>query len=664
VLHNALRSPIAYKQAGVAGSLKMLQPGERTPFHWTSFRAEALLQIALATRRVTRPYSQPAMAAESAHGGAHGGAHGESGASELPGSSTAGARVSVASDNSDRELGEISSTASSISGAISRELGEISSSASSISGAISGFNGGGGSLHGDVIRITGRDNIAGSRLSAFSGGFRIDEIGENILCCGEPEVVFVDVYEYQRRSLRIDRLGADQGFGEFSASALLPTDYHGPWADLAMEKKWAGLHRVVPPPGWVWIDDGWSISSRELRKERELRTPRGGENTAPPTRSASASAPRGESTGFPTTRPIPREEEDKDFGWEYAINWNLPWGARRPESLVRRRRWTRARRATHAVAELRERFVIIDVSMEGPTMLVMLTDGELRPPPYRFDNKSSVQLMVQQKGAPHSRRVLPRSSTLDFAWHAPAGKRVLEVTVEGKRSKSAVAEVNLDRVVEQAQRLRHDQGQLWLHVSLRGDTRTLCITEIEPTDKVTGRAEGEKVKYHLTAALEGIGISLVRSGIGELSYIRLSGIVLTLSASEEKLGAKLCVGDFQVDNQTRDAQLPKVIIRTALLRSRNKDTAAATTPRAQDASAAATPRPLRPCPRSSCDRSSTSSTPCSTRCTRPLRLRARRRSACRWRTLQTVGRMDSRCRSPIDARRSRRRCGPTRPSSP
>jgi hypothetical protein len=294
--------------------------------------------------------------------------------------------------------------------------------------------------------------------------------------------------------------------------------------------------------------------------------------------------------------PIPREEEDKDFGWEYAINWNLPWGPRRPESLVRRRRWTRARRATHAVAELRERFVIIDVSMEGPTMLVMLTDGELRPPPYRFDNKSSVQLMVQQKGAPHSRRVLPCSSTLDFAWHAPAGKRVLEVTVEGKRSKSAVAEVNLDRVVEQAQRLRHDQGQLWLHVSLRGDTRTLCITEIEPTDKVTGRAEGEKVKYHLTAALEGIGISLVRSGIGELSYIRLSGIVLTLSASEEKLGAKLCVGDFQVDNQTRDAQLPKVIIRTALLRSRNKDTAAATTPRAQDASAAATPRPTTPRP--------------------------------------------------------------------
>jgi hypothetical protein len=205
--------------------------------------------------------------------------------------------------------------------------------------------------------------------------------------------------------------------------------------------------------------------------------------------------------------------------------------------------------------------------------------------------------MVQQKGAPHSRRVLPRSSALDFAWHAPAGKRVLEVSVEGKRAKSAVAEVNLDRVVEQAQRLRHDQGQLWLHVSLRGDTRTLCITEIEPTDKATGRAEGEKVKYHLTAALEGIGISLVRSGIGELSYNRLSGIVLTLSASEEKMGAKLCVGDFQVDNQTRDAQLPKVIIRTALLRSRNKDAAAAaTTPRAKDASAATTPRPTTPRP--------------------------------------------------------------------
>ena len=93
-------------------------------------------------------------------------------------------------------------------------------------------------------------------------------------------------------------------------------------------------------------------------------------------------------------------------GWEYAVAWSAPWGGESSETHVRRRRWSRRRRSSDELAELRERFLAIDVSMDGPSVLVGICDGELRPPPYVIDNQTSVQLTMQQKGAPQKRKVL------------------------------------------------------------------------------------------------------------------------------------------------------------------------------------------------------------------------------------------------------------------
>ena len=109
--------------------------------------------------------------------------------------------------------------------------------------------------------------IDGSRLSSFSGSFRIDDFGELMVVCGEPLIAYTDVYEYQRR--RVVPLGKE--FGEYSVAALIPTDYHGPWADERMEKKWPGLHAVKPPRGWEWVDDEWTVTSSETTRDNNPR---------------------------------------------------------------------------------------------------------------------------------------------------------------------------------------------------------------------------------------------------------------------------------------------------------------------------------------------------------------------------------------------------------
>ena len=83
------------------------------------------------------------------------------------------------------------------------------------------------------------------------------------------------------------------------------------------------------------------------------------------------------------------------------------------QTLVRRRRWSRRKRLIDESASLQERFVSIDVSMDGPSVLITLSDGEQRPPPYIIENNSTVELMMHQKGAPHRRRIRLRKEAAD-----------------------------------------------------------------------------------------------------------------------------------------------------------------------------------------------------------------------------------------------------------
>ena len=116
---------------------------------------------------------------------------------------------------------------------------------------------------------------------------------------------------------------------------------------------------------------------------------------------------------------------------------------------------------------MRERFVAIDVTMDGPSVLVTLSDGDLRPPPYIVENHSAIELMMHQKGASHRRRTVRPGESVPFAWHAPAGKRALELFGGGVRSKYS-ADAFLDQVGASSQPLRVGRTLLWLCVSLRG----------------------------------------------------------------------------------------------------------------------------------------------------------------------------------------------------
>ena len=471
ILRSTLSAPIAYRQAAVSNSVRVLMPGERVPFHWSAHRSLQQMQVALAEPSSKEP-TTPARRAS--------GIGGESGQmvwGREAANSGDGANLSVISPHT---------------------LGSM-------------------------------------RLSTFSGGFRIDEPGEQVLMCGEPVEAYMDVYEYQRRSVL--KIGSD--FGEFSHAALLPTDFHGAWADERMERKWPGLP-VQAPPGWVWTDHSWTITSSEITRERDVE----GSGRAEPSASLASSS------------------ADKDeIGWEYAFNWDTGWGPKSMQGLVRRRRWSRRRRLVDESAALRERFVSIDISMDGPSVLVTLSDGELRPPPYIVENQSAVELVMQQKGAAHRRRTVAPGETLPFAWHAPAGKRALELFGGGVRSKYT-ADAFLDQVGLKSQSLLVGHTMLWFRVSLRGDTRTLTISEKDISIGKGFVEGGEKLKLNFTSVLEGIGISLVRSGAQELAYLRLSSLVLNATASAERTTIKVALGDFRVDNQAQDAQFITMITRS------------------------------------------------------------------------------------------------------
>ena len=363
-------------------------------------------------------------------------------------------------------------------------------------------------------------------LSRFSGGFRIDEVSELLVRCGVTESAFDVVYENQRRSTPSH---------DFSIASLLPTDACGAWcslagADSASPTRLRGLPDD-PPARWEWADHEWHCE-----------------------------APAAEAPG-----PGPQTDAD---GWEYAVHWDVPWQPAPFElALVRRRRWTRRRvpkQLDEFDRDVDERFLAVDISLRGPSVLVTVSDGAARPPPYVIECNCAVPLVFGQKGVPNSRRLIGPGERLPYTWDEPSGKRVLELRGSTDKRRASISsapklvEVRLDEVGERPA-VRWGNQRLWVQVSVRGSTRRLELTDYGEQSKVLP----EEMYLHLTAQLKGIGISLVRSGLRELAYACIFDLALELSASSLNHRAALTVGDFRVDNQAIDAQLPAVIIRSS-----------------------------------------------------------------------------------------------------
>jgi len=367
------------------------------------------------------------------------------------------------------------------------------------------------------IALTDQSNYR----SPFSGGFRIDEVGETLLRVGDPDEVLEVVTECQRRHTPVT---------DFSAAHLWPTDFHGEWSDERMERRLKdGVDSVQLPARWEWVEEGWSWSN-----------------------------------------PSAVERETDHEGWEYAINWDTPFSAKVfALALVRRRRWVRHRRPKVRVGDnVDERTIVIEISLSGPSVLVTLSDGAGRPPPYIINNRCAEALYMQQKGVPLRRRMLVPGSVVPYCWDEPAGKRVVELRSVGARRGSDQSskqllrvEVRLDEVGERAP-LRWGTKQLLLRVSARGNTRTLTISDVSEHGQA---ADTEETYLHLLTEVKGIGLSLVRSGVRELAYFCISDLAIELSASSLTNRFGLAIGEIRLDNQAHDAQLPAVLIRSSLI---------------------------------------------------------------------------------------------------
>ena len=159
---------------------------------------------------------------------------------------------------------------------------------------------------------------------------------------------------------------------------------------------------------------------------------------------------------------------------------------------------------------------------------------------------------------------------MPYTWHSPSGKRQLEVAgTSGARSRAGLDGISLDKVSNGSQPLRVGSSTLWMQVSLRGDTRILSISEVENHAWKRVGEGSTTPKLILLTALQGIGISLVRSSVRELAYLRISHLELNVKSSSELIKSKLRVGDFRVDNQATNAKLPTVLSRLRIARERS-----------------------------------------------------------------------------------------------
>ena len=397
----------------------------------------------------------------------------------------------------------------------------------------------------------------GSReVSGWSGHLRIDEMGEFTVRCGTARVTLEVVQENQRRL---------SPFHEWSANSLLATDFHGPWSDESLSQRYVSLGAAsVLPAGWEWQEGGWSLD----------RTPR-----------------------------------DRD-GWEYATNWpdaktgdttracgvtGFHWHAEPSTvSLVRRRRWLRHRQLVDATAAAKpaalvERFLHVEVSLREPSVVVRVSDGDALPPPYLLHNESASPVVIYQHGAPLCRRLLAPGMAMPYAWDLPAGKRLL--VLRFAQPDYARLELKLDEVGEYAETVTVSEEELTLHVALCGETRVVrvapkgrgvrkrglvgggggCMEGSEGGDgaKRVGGGGGGGGALSLIARLEGIGISLVRSGAQELAYLRTTGVRLGLERTvDATVKLALEIDEIRLDNQILFPNPPAnhvVLIRSSLL---------------------------------------------------------------------------------------------------
>ena len=177
-----------------------------------------------------------------------------------------------------------------------------------------------------------------------------------------------------------------------------------------------------------------------------------------------------------------------------------------------------------------ERLVAIDVAIQSPSVLVTISDGNERPPPYVVENSSPLPVLLHQKGSNLLlRRTLEPASRVPYVWDVPTGRRTLEVTVAHP---PMFADVPLDEVGDAvAMRAAPPAAGagaddplasglprcLWLQVSLHDKTRTLTISAVEPQAEVTDVSH-----LTLTARLKGIDAP----GVREIAYACLSDILL------------------------------------------------------------------------------------------------------------------------------------------
>ena len=75
----------------------------------------------------------------------------------------------------------------------------------------------------------------------------------------------------------------------------------------------------------------------------------------------------------------------------------------------------------------------------------------------------------------------------------------------------------------------------------------------------------QRISLKCDARLEGIGLSVVRSGLSELAYFCLARIDLSADVSALSTKFALAIAELRLDNQMRDAQLLAVVIRSSVL---------------------------------------------------------------------------------------------------
>jgi len=150
---------------------------------------------------------------------------------------------------------------------------------------------------------------------------------------------------------------------------------------------------------------------------------------------------------------------------------------------------------------------------------------------------------------------------MNFVWTAVAGPRIVDIWL-GESMEHA--EVKFDEV-------GYETKVTWigipmsLRVVARGSARILVIAP-----QIKDVSEIAQPSMDFEAHVHGVGVSLVRSGVEELAYMRFSGLGVLARLSPEAHKFRLAIDNIRLDNQSKGAQLPAVLIRSSYVtRQRN-----------------------------------------------------------------------------------------------